>query len=227
ERAVTTWCTERYGTFVIVGVSVIYMAIAIDGISTTGMASTTVISMRIDAEVRAETAVDMDIQGLGFAHLDAEANACNGCFKAALKGKQDRIEEMKLRKQSEYVAQAMKPSFGDKLPKVLESADTDGTEKQKEKERDREASPTPVAQPPDSAALMKRPDLGWLQSLVGAKKQLPNRLARAQAAQVLEERVSDKMVAQVNKCIQAHFPKRAAPAAKARRINLTLGIING
>ncbi|CAK0884697.1 unnamed protein product [Prorocentrum cordatum] len=209
ERDVTTWYTGRYETFVIFVMSVISVTIVIDGTTTAEMALTTAIAMRIATGAQELAAVGPE-------------------FKATLKDKQDRIEEMKLRKQSKYVAQAMKSSFGDKLSKLLESADTDGKAKLKEKECDREASPTPVAQAPDSTALMKRPELGWLQSLVGAKKQLPNRLTWAQAAQVLEERMSDKMVvAQVNKWIQAHFPKRAVPVAKARRINLTLGIING
>ena len=159
--------------------------------------------------------------------LRDELAAVDPEYKATIKDKEDRKEEMQLRKQGEYVAMAMKSSFGDQLSKLLEASD-DKAKTGKATAGEREASPTPVAEAPSSSTLLKRPEIGWLQSLIGGKKQLGTRMSWAEAAQILETRMSDKtVVAQVNKCITAHFPKRSMPPSKAKRANLVLGIING
>eukprot|EP00959_Pyramimonas_sp_CCMP1952_P032508 682303-Pyramimonas_sp.AAC.1 len=92
----------------------------------------------------------------------------------------------------------MKSSFGDQLTKLLEASDSGG-KPNKSVMGEREVSPTPVAETPASAALLKRAEIGWLQSLIGGKKQLGTRMSWAEAAQVLEARMVDKtVVAQIN-----------------------------
>ncbi|CAK0860224.1 unnamed protein product, partial [Prorocentrum cordatum] len=158
--------------------------------------------------------------------LREELAAADPEFKAALKDKEDRKEEMQLRKQGEYVAMAMKSSFGDQLTKLLEALDSGGKPK-KSVMGEREVSPTPVAEAPVSTALLKRAEIGWPRSLIGGKKQLGTRMSWAEAAQVLEARMVDKtVVAQINKCIMAHFPKRTPPTSKAKRVQLVLGILH-
>jgi len=134
---------------------------------------------------------------------------------------------MALRKQGEYVAQAMKSCFGDKLAKIMDFENPTKTSRTSQDE-EREASPTPVAAPPEGTALLKRAEIGWMQSIVGHKEKIPNRLTWEGAATILEKRMSDKqVVGMINKCIQAHFPKKKIPTAKAKRIQLVLGIVNG
>ncbi|CAK0817397.1 unnamed protein product, partial [Prorocentrum cordatum] len=165
----------------------------------------------------AQIEVIVTVARVGVQRLREELAAADPEFKAALKDKDDRMEEMQLRKQGEYVAMAMKSSFGDQLTKLLEASDSGGKPK-KSTMGEREVSPTPVAEAPASTALLKRAEIGWPQSLIGGEKQLGTRMSWAEAAQVLEARMVDKtVVAQINKCIVAHFPKRTPPTSKAKR----------
>ena len=100
-------------------------------------------------------------------------------YGAFVKDKKDRAEEMKLRRQGEYMASAMKSAFGDRISKL--ETQKEPTEKEKE-EKGRRCSPTPVASPPDSQDIMGRAEVGWLQSIVGKKNSLPSRLTLGQAA---------------------------------------------
>ncbi|CAK0908174.1 unnamed protein product, partial [Prorocentrum cordatum] len=136
---------------------------------------------------------------VGVQRFRDELAAVDPEFKASLKDKEDRKGEMQLRKKGEYAAMA-----------------SDGNNQQKKSTAgEREASPTPVAEAPASTALLKRAEIGWLQSLIGGKKQLGTRMSWAEAAQVLEARTVDKtVVAHINKCIAAHLPKRPPPTSK-------------
>ncbi|CAK0809580.1 unnamed protein product [Prorocentrum cordatum] len=122
-----------------------------------------------------------------------------------IKDKKGRVEEMKLRRQGEYMAAATKSAFGDRLSKL---------EAQKETK--------------ESKGVVSRAEVGWLQAIIGKKKSLPSKLTRGQAAAKLEEATRDKaVVSQVNKCIKSRFPRKAVPSSKEKRTSQVLHIIDG
>eukprot|EP00959_Pyramimonas_sp_CCMP1952_P244581 5112650-Pyramimonas_sp.AAC.1 len=75
---------------------------------------------------------------------------------------------------------------------------------------------------------MSRAEVGWFQSIIGKTRIPPSKLTRGQAAAKLEEAMSDKaVVCQVNKRIRSHFPRKAVPSSKEKRISQVLHIIDG
>jgi len=146
-------------------------------------------------------------------------------YSAFVKDKKDRSEEMKLRRQGEYMASAMKSAFGDRIAKLETQKEPSVKETA---ERGRRCSPTPVASPPDSQDVMGRAEVGWLQSIIGKKNPLPLKLTWGQAASKLEQAMKNKVVVgQVNKYIKPHFPRKAVPTSKEKRISEVLHIIDG
>eukprot|EP00959_Pyramimonas_sp_CCMP1952_P207421 4339078-Pyramimonas_sp.AAC.1 len=125
----------------------------------------------------------------------------------------------------------MKTAFGDRISKLEGDKDKDkdsNRDKEKDDATKRTWTPTPVAEPPDAGDIMGRPEVGWLQSIIGKKCSLPGKLSWGQATKMLEEAMKDKVVVgQCNKCIEAHFPRKQVPASKTKKATMVLNIING